>query len=177
MYSVGKAYLLWFLSFFGFFGFHRFYLRKIPTGLLWMCSFGFFTVGAIYDFFTLSGQVQRANLREALNMRMAEDRVFGRAAWGARQSWRFARDARARIFREQDSLERCILRQAKEDKGILTVSKVALAADVSLEEAKKALDTLVSRGFAELRVRKSGGLVYTLPEFMEKGGDLDLEDF
>lgn len=173
MYSVGKAYLLWFLSFFGFFGFHRLYLRKIPTALLWMCSFGFFTVGAIYDFFTLSGQVREANLREALNLRMAEDRVFGRAARG----WRYAGDARTRIVRERDSLEHCILRQAKEDKGILTISKVALAADVSLEEAKKALDTLVSRGFAELRVRKSGGLVYTLPEFMEKDQDLDLEDF
>jgi DNA-binding transcriptional regulator YhcF (GntR family) len=72
-------------------------------------------------------------------------------------------------------LERCILRQAKENRGILTVSEVALAANVNLEEAKKALDVLVTGGFAEVRVRKSGTIVYTMPEFM--GGDEDLEDF
>ncbi|MDR1107200.1 MAG: NINE protein, partial [Treponema sp.] len=31
MYSVGIAYLLWFLSGFGALGFHRYYLGKIPT--------------------------------------------------------------------------------------------------------------------------------------------------
>jgi predicted transcriptional regulator len=179
MYSVGIAYLLWFLSGFGIFGFHRFYLGKIPTGLLWMFTGGLGTVGAIYDFFTLSRQVQDANLRltlrESLN-RPYRGRVNPFEQHGA-GNWRYADDAKARIVREKDSkdsLERSILRQAKENKGILTVSEVALTADVNLEEAKKALDALVSKGFAELRVRKSGTLVYVLTEFRDK--DEELED-
>jgi predicted transcriptional regulator len=176
MYSVGIAYLLWFLSGFGALGFHRFYLGKIPTGLLWMFTGGLGTVGGIYDFFTLSRQVQDANLRltlrESLNRQYRQrGNPFEQQSAG---NWRYADDAKTRIVREKDSLERSILRQAKENKGILTVSEVALTADVSLEEAQKALDALVSRGFAELRVRKSGTLAYVLTEFRDK--DEELED-
>jgi len=44
-----------------------------------------------------------------------------------------------------------------------------------MEAAKKLLDTMVSKGFAELRVRKSGSLVYVIPDMMDK--DEPLEDF
>lgn len=44
-----------------------------------------------------------------------------------------------------------------------------------MEEAKRALDTLVNKGFAELRVRKTGTLVYAFPELMDS--DSPLEDF
>ncbi|MDR1443373.1 MAG: TM2 domain-containing protein [Treponema sp.] len=177
MYSVGIAYLLWFLSGFGALGLHRFYLGKIPSGILWMCSGGLGFVGGIYDFFTLSRQVQDANLRLALSESLSRD-FRRRAETSFRQqnagNWRYADDTKARIVRDKGSLERNILRQAKENKGILTVSEVALTADVSLEESKKALDTLVTKGFAELRVRKSGTLVYVLTEFRDN--DEDLED-
>jgi hypothetical protein len=167
MYSLTIARLLW-LPGFGALGLHRFYLGKTFTGLLWMCTGGLGMVGAIYDFFTLSGQVQEANIRLALqNLPPQTGRPEG--------DWRYAGDAKTRIIREKESLERSILKLAKENKGVLTVSETALAAEVALEEAKKALDTLVDKGFAELRVRKSGTLVYTLPEFMDK--DEGLEDF
>jgi TM2 domain-containing membrane protein YozV/predicted transcriptional regulator len=178
MYSVGLAYLLWFLSGFGVLGFHRFYLGKIPTGLLWMFSLGLGTVGAIYDFFTLPGQVREANIRLAL--RNAPPWTGRPVGGGSTENWRYASDVETRVVREKEgkegkeSLERSILRLAKENKGILSVSEVALAANVDLDEAKKALEALVNRGFAELRVRKSGTLVYTLPEFMDK--DEGLED-
>jgi hypothetical protein len=170
MYSLTIARILWFLSGFGALGLHRFYLGKTFTGLLWMFTGGLSMVGAIYDFFTLSGQVQEANIRLTLhNLQM------GRPAAEGIKDWRYAGDVNTRIVREKESLERSILKLAKENKGVLTVSETALAADVGLEEAKKALDTLVDKGFAELRVRKSGTLVYTLPEFMDK--DEGLEDF
>jgi hypothetical protein len=175
MYSVGIAYLLWFLSGFGALGFHRFYLGKFCTGLLWMFSGGLGTVGAIYDFFTLSSQVQTANIRRILQdarLREARNPQGGRQESG---NWRYASDAEVRVVRGKESLERSILKLAKENRGVLSVSEVALAADVGLEEAQKALDALVSKGFAELRVRKSGTLAYTLPEFMDK--DEGLEDF
>jgi hypothetical protein len=172
MYSVGLAYLLWFLSGCGALGLHRFYLKKKGTGFLWMFTFGLCMVGGIYDFFTLSGQVQEANIRLALRDSPLRAGPQRRRETG---NWRYAEEVETRIVRKKESLERSILKLAKEHKGILSVSEVALAADVDLEEAKKALETLVKRGFAELRVRKSGILVYTLPEFIDE--NKDLEDF
>jgi TM2 domain-containing membrane protein YozV len=166
MYSVGIAYLLWFLSGCGWLGLHRFYLGKIPTGIIWACTGGLAMVGSVYDFFTLPGQVREANIRDALY----NDR-FKRHDRG----WRYVNDGEARIVNEKESIERIILKQAKVNRGVLTASEVALAANVPIEEAKKALDTLVSKGFAELRVRRSGTLVYTMPEMM--GSDDPLEDF
>ncbi|MDR2177713.1 MAG: NINE protein [Treponema sp.] len=176
MYSVGMAYLLWVLSGFGVLGFHRFYLGKIATGLLWMFSGGLGMIGAIYDLFTLPGQVREANIRLALDNAPAWiGRGAARRQEQTGENWRYADDIQARVVRGKENLEHCILKLAKENKGILTVSDVALGAEISLEDAKKALETLVKQGFAELRVRKSGTLVYTLPEFMDK--DENLEDF
>jgi TM2 domain-containing membrane protein YozV len=165
MYSVGLAYLLWLLSGFGVLGFHRFYLGKIPTGVLWMCTGGLGMFGAIYDFFTLPGQVREANIRNAIFTKYK----------ASRRNWRYIHDGDAQIVTPKESIERVILKLAKQNRGILTASEVALEANIPLETAKKDLDALVSKGFAELRVRKSGTLVYTLPELMDSNSPL--EDF
>ena len=166
MYSIGVAYLLWFLSGFGALGFHRFYLGKIPTGLLWMFTGGLAMVGSIYDFLTLPGQVTQANIRKAIY----DDKINQQAY--NRQSWRKVNDGEARFVRNKESIERTILRVAKDNKGLLTATEVALAANISVEEAKKDLDAMVSKGFAELRVRQSGALVYTIPDLMNKDDPL-----
>ena len=179
MYSTGIAYLLWFLSGFGVAGFHRFYLGKIPTGILWMCTGGLGMVGAIYDFFTLPGQVEAANIRRSLFGRNifnfhTTGSMAGSAA-GQSGGWRYANDAEARVVGAKETPERAILKLAKENKGILSVSDVALAVDIPIAEAKKHLEALVTKGFAELRVRKSGTLVYVIPDMLDK--DEPLEDF
>jgi len=58
--SKGVAYFL--LIFFGWLGFHRFYLGKIGTGLLYLCTLGLFGVGIIFDLFTLGDKVAIYNL-------------------------------------------------------------------------------------------------------------------
>ncbi|MDR2020209.1 MAG: NINE protein [Treponema sp.] len=166
MYRIGIAYLLWLLSGCGALGFHRFYLGKIRTGVLWMCTWGLGMVGSIYDFFTLPRQVREANIRNAID---------SGGACGNRGGWRYVNDGEVHTVREKETVERTILRLAKENKGVITASEVALAANISMDDAKKDLDALVSKGFAELRVRKSGTLVYTLPEMMDR--DEPLEDF
>jgi len=165
MYYTGIAYLLWLISGCGWFGLHRFYLGKIPTGILWMCTGGLFTVGSIYDFFTLPSQVREANFRQAIL-----DGIVRQNAGGS--SLRNVSDGEARIVHEKESVERVILRLAKTNKGILTASELALSANISLEEAKKDLDAMVSKGFAELRVRQSGALVYTIPDLMDEDDPL-----
>jgi hypothetical protein len=161
VYSTGIAYLLWLVSGFGALGFHRFYLGKIPTGLLWMFTGGLGMIGAVFDFFTLPGQVREANIRQAIF-----DNAVRRDI-GNRQSWRNVNDGEAHIIREKEPVERVILKLAKANKGILTASELALSADISIEESKKVLDTMVSKGYAELRVRQSGTLVYAIPDLMD----------
>jgi TM2 domain-containing membrane protein YozV len=56
-YSV--AWLL--LTYLGVFGLHRFYVGKIWTGLLYLCTGGLFLIGVVYDFWTLNGQIAERN--------------------------------------------------------------------------------------------------------------------
>ena len=50
-----------FLVFLGVFGVHRFYMGKIFTGLLYLCTFGLFFLGVIWDFCTLNTQISDIN--------------------------------------------------------------------------------------------------------------------
>ncbi|MDR2952316.1 MAG: TM2 domain-containing protein [Treponema sp.] len=168
MYSVGIAYLLWLISGCGALGLHRFYLGKIPSGLLWMMTGGLGMFGSIYDFFTLPSQVREANIRNAIYSGGASERI------NSQQSYRTVNDGASRIVREKENVERVILRIAKENKGIITASEIALAANIPIEQAKNDLEMLVSKGFAELRVRKSGTLVYAIPDLVDR--DEPLED-
>lgn len=59
MKSKGTAYLLLFLG--GIFGIHRFYLGKIGTGIIYLCTAGLFGIGWFIDLFTLGGQVDVYN--------------------------------------------------------------------------------------------------------------------
>ncbi|MCL2806221.1 MAG: TM2 domain-containing protein [Treponema sp.] len=162
MYNVVIAYLLWLVSGFGALGFHRFYLGKIPTGLVWMFSGGLFGIGSIYDFFTLPGQVRQANIERALlngTLRPSNE-------------WRNVNDGQARIVTQKENTEQAMLKVAKANAGIITASELALEAKISIEEAKKALDAMVSKGHAELRVRQSGSLVYAIPDIMDSNEPL-----
>lgn len=58
-YNYNIAWLL--LTFFGYLGFHRFYLGKIWTGLLYLCTFGLLTFGWAYDFWKMNEMVSENN--------------------------------------------------------------------------------------------------------------------
>ena len=47
--------------FLGLFGVHRFYLGKIWTGLLYLCTGGVFGVGWLYDLLTMNEQLDELN--------------------------------------------------------------------------------------------------------------------
>ncbi|HPE88935.1 MAG TPA: NINE protein [Spirochaetales bacterium] len=157
-YNTATAYLLWALGGFGALGFHRFYLRKIPTGILWLCTGGLGMVGSVYDFFTLSGQVREANIRagyrEALDM--PRERVVIRE--------RYVEPGQDRS-RAKDTIEKVILRTAKKNGGLVTPGEIAIESDYDSESARTALEKLAAKGFCEMRVRPSGVIVYRFPEF------------
>ena len=163
MYSTAVAYFLWLISGFGALGFHRFYLGKFGTGVLYFFTGGLAGIGSIYDLFTLPLQVREANTmlryRGALNRQLAGASLSPAAA------------------SKKESIERVILRTAKKNRGRATASEVALEGDVTIEEAKRDLEKLAAKGFAEMRVTKSGTIVYLFPELAGDGAQADLEDF
>ncbi len=51
------------LLFLGIFGVHRFYMGKIITGVLYLCTGGLLGIGFVYDILTLNEQVEEVNYR------------------------------------------------------------------------------------------------------------------
>ncbi len=79
--------------------------------------------------------------------------------------------------RKKESIEQIILRTAKRKAGVATPAEVALEGGISIDEAKAALEALVKKGHADLRVTKQGGLVYFFPDFSPSGTNPEFEDF
>ena len=73
------------------------------------------------------------------------------------------------------SVELTILKIAKQNDGVVSVADVALQARVPTAEAQRELDGMVERGQAQMHVRKSGALAYTIPDFSPQG-HTDFED-
>jgi len=161
-FNVPVAYLLWFIGGFGALGLHRFYLRKTGTGFLWFFTGGLAMFGSIYDFLTLPRQVSdaniRAGMREALEMRAREP---------FRESMRHVGGGAASDRRE--TIEKIILRTARKNGGFVTPGEVAIEGDVSVDQAQAALEKLAAKGYAQMRVRTSGVIVYAFPEFFQDG--------
>ena len=54
--------IAWILqTFFGPLSIQRFYMGKIITGIIWLCTGGLFLIGYLYDYLTLNEQVDEKN--------------------------------------------------------------------------------------------------------------------
>lgn len=147
MYQVWIAYILWLVGGFGCLGLHRFYMRKIPTGILWVCTGGLGLLGSVYDFLTMTRQVAEAN---------------GRAGYLAGPG---AAPVEVTVKREKEPLERAILKAAEKNAGRVSPVQVAAASDWTVDQAQKHLDDMVRRRLCEMRILKSGTVVYHFAEF------------
>ncbi len=162
-YSRGTAYLLWALCLFGVSGIHRFYLGRIGTGILWLCTWGLFGIGNIIDLFTIPGMV------DAETERRLPGPVPNRLAPAASTPVppRQAPIAPVKPATATDPIETVILRAARTHGGMVTPTQIAVGGEYGLDESKACLDDLVARGHAELRVRKNGGgIVYVFPDLL-----------
>jgi hypothetical protein len=154
------ARMLWVLSLF-FPGLHRFYLGKWATGLLYLFTGGLGLIGTFIDFFRLPQMVADAN-RELEYKRILYPELASKPTV---------------VEKKKESIEKVILRTAKKNDGIVTPSEVALNGDISLEQAKQCLEKLAKKGFAEMRIKKNGVIVFCFPEFMQETKSSDFEDF
>ena len=159
MYSTFIAYLLWAIGGFGVLGLQRFYLRKIPTGFLWLFTGGLGFIGAAYDFFTLSEQVRIANIKAGYR-----DAIYGRG-----RETIIIRDGYDSMPREtsktKDSIEKVILRTARKNGGLVSPGGIAIESDFTTDTAREALEKMAGKGMCEMRVRPSGVIVFRFPEF------------
>ena len=73
------------------------------------------------------------------------------------------------------SAEKRILEIAKGAGGVVTPADVAVNSDIDLDRAEEVLKALVTRGHCELRVRKDGNLIYTVPSFLTDDHRADIE--
>lgn len=160
-YSLPAAYILWAVSGFGALGLHRFYLGKSGTGLLWLFSGGLGGIGGLYDLFTLPRQVQEANI-------LYETKLALEAGTSARSR---PADVSGYRYVNPESPEKTVLRVARKNAGLVTPGEVAIEGDMSVDEARKALDKLAKDGVAEIRVRSSGVIVYYFAEFAEDNSE------
>jgi predicted transcriptional regulator len=160
LYTLDKAYLVWALSFF-FPGLHRFYLGKIGSGLLYLFTGGLFFFGTVVDFFRLPQMVREANLKYE----------YHRALTAGRENMPPGRRAKPR-----ETIEKVILKTARKNMGLTTPGQVALEGDISIQEAKDYLEKLAAKGFAEMKIRKSGTIVYYFPDLGEPLSNTDFED-
>jgi TM2 domain-containing membrane protein YozV len=49
------------LTFLGLLGVHRFYMGKVVTGIIYLCTAGLLGIGYLYDFWTLNDQITVVN--------------------------------------------------------------------------------------------------------------------
>lgn len=171
MYSTRTAYLLWIGSFV-IPGLHRFYLGKIGTGLLYFFTWNLGGLGMVYDGLTMPEQVRQANVKLRMQGMLDDDYDddlgFGRARPLPEMN---------RPSGRSETPEHVILRVAKNNHGIASPAEIALEGSITTDAAREHLDALVDKGIGEVRVRKSGSLVYVFPDFLDEQGAADLEQY
>jgi len=160
LFTEEKAYLMWGLSIITGFPFiHRLYLHRYDISLIFYLIPGLGHILAFFDVFRMSSLVKEANFRMQL-----------KSAFYTNES------LPAPVKKQKLSIERVILSTAKKNKGITTPGQVALEGDISIDESKKYLEKLVVKGYAEMKIRKSGVIVYYFPDFGEIDNPNDFED-
>jgi TM2 domain len=167
MYSKAIAFVLGIISFLPpFSGLLRFYLKRNGTGVLYTLTAGLCFIGNILDIVQIPQLVKHANMRlKSREMRRLDDLDED-----------FDRVREIEYKEAEGSIEKQILRSAKNNQGYTTPSEVALESDVSIETARHALDYLVSKGFAEMKVSKTGTIVYHFPDILKPGDEDSYEE-
>lgn len=174
--DTGLSYLFWLISFAGVAGLHRFYLGKPVSGLVYLVTWGVFGVGTILDGIRMPALVRRARLERRIEQLLDHDGdADGDAdANGAVRTFVPSTGLRRSRRPRRPGVEHTILTHAMERHGLVTPSRVALAAEIPPEKAREHLERLVVQGFANPVVSRDGAMIYVFPEFLDDQGRREL---
>ena len=165
--DTGLAYLFWLVSFAGISGLHRFYLGKPLSGFLYFITVGFFGIGTIVDGFRMPELVRRARLERRIDQLLEAEERLSRPTQLLDQA---AGNRQVPGHSRRRGLDHAILTYALENHGIVTPSRVALAAESTPETVREHLERLVVQGFANATVSRDGAMLYVFPEFLDEQG-------
>ncbi|MDF5717457.1 MAG: NINE protein [Rhizonema sp. NSF051] len=151
-----KAYLYWCTILFGVGGIHRIYCGKYASGILFMCTGGFFFIGQFLDLVGIPGMVDERNLKIAMlrgtNISNNQTVVVNVADYIAPTV------APAQLESKKTDTQK-ILEFAKSNGDIVTLSDCVITTGKPTKDVKELLGTLCSDGVMEVGNHPTSGIV------------------
>lgn len=156
--NVGLSYLLWLGWAFGLAGLHRFYNRKIFTGLIWLCTWGFFGVGQVVDLFLIPEMVDEYNWKMY--------RKFGLSSGAIPQGYQLPQSSLTESSKSidlnslsEDQLMAILAKAAQKKQGKLSLTEAVIETNISFSKAEKILTEMVQRGYISVENHPETGVV------------------
>ena len=169
MKSSGISFVLWCAWIFGFGGIHRLYLGKYFTGILYFLTWGGFGIGQIIDLFLIPRMVEQENMKWQLQHGATVNISLDGTSVNS-SGHRAPSKKSPPALDPKKSQESQILQLARRFGGKLTPVELASNTQLSLEEADKALEEFVRKGYAEMTVTDVGSIIYEFSGFLDFHG-------
>ena len=163
------AYALWCFCFFSVCGIHRFYARRYVSGVLYLCTLGFFGLGQFLDLLLIPNMIDEENLKtKALYGYQPNQGSFYQTPESIvvnlprSQPPEVKTDATAnqpsQEKKEEQDLDRAILRTVKESQGA-TLAEIFLEVSGEYEEIEARVEYLMSKNLLIVDNRPDDGAV------------------
>lgn len=143
------SYILCAVWLFGLAGLQRLYNGKVGTGLLWLCTWGFFGVGQFVDLFMIPSMVEEHDLKLRARHGLSPNGVpLSRPAITATAT-----------HPAYDKLMVKLLKAARDKGGKISVTQGVLDTGASFAEVEAVLKQMVKSGYARFDNHPSTGAV------------------
>jgi TM2 domain-containing membrane protein YozV len=162
------SYLLWLACVFQVHGLHRLYNGKVGTGLLWMCTFGFFWVGQVVDLFLIPNMVEEHNLRLRARLGM---NPYGIPLDSASVQPTLVQEEEIKAYTKsaqplsQDTLMIKLTQAAQRRGGKISVTQGVIETEANFAEVEQALEQMVKKGYVGVENHPVSGVV--MYDFLE----------
>ncbi|PSO62131.1 MAG: hypothetical protein BRC47_03505 [Cyanobacteria bacterium QS_7_48_42] len=175
MNDTSTSYLFWLGWFFGLGGLHRLYNKKLTSGLLWMCTWGFFGVGQFLDVVFIPSMVNEHNLKlrsqlglspegVPLNQNVVNPSLLATPYYSERDSQTPPNGTESI---PQDQLMVRLAKAAQQREGKISVTQGVIDTGTSFEAVESALQEMVKKGYVGIDNHPVNGVV--IYEFLELG--------
>jgi TM2 domain len=163
MNNVSTAYILWLGCLLGLGGLQRLYNGKIFSGMIWLCTWGFFGVGQVVDLVLIPGMVDDYNTKlKASRHALAADAIQQQAIHRVIQQEFMPPPI---PIADSSRLAVRLVRAAGDRGGKLSVTQGVIDTDATFAEVEVALRDLAKTGYVEVYNDPETGVV--MYEFRE----------